>query len=83
MTVGKAKIIQRGFPLYGGKSIINRILRLALNVVQYCSVKLKVIADGAAATAIEASERRKQCEIGESGKGNIGCAVQINGSLTV
>jgi len=47
-VLGRAKIIQRSFPLYGGKNIINRILRLALNVVQYCSVRLKVIADGAA-----------------------------------
>jgi len=78
-----AKIIQRGFSLYGGKSIANRILGLAFNVVQYCSVGLKGIADGAAATAIGASERRKQREIGESVEGNVGCAVQINGSLTV
>ena len=81
--MGKAKIIQRGFPLYGGKSIINRILGLALNVVQYCSVRLKGIADGAAVRAIGASEGRKQREIGESGEGNVGCTVQINGSLTV
>jgi len=81
--LGKAKIIQRGFPLYGGKSRIKRILRLALNVVQYCSVRLKDIADGAAATAIGASEERKHCEIGETGDRNVGCAVQINGSLTV
>ena len=81
--MGKAQIIQTGFPLYGGKSRTNRILWLALNVVQYCSVRLKVIADGAAATAIAASERRKQHEIGESGEGNVECAVQINGSLTV
>jgi len=46
-------------------------------------VRLKGIADGAAATAIASSEERKQCEIGESGEGNVGCAVQINGSLTV
>ena len=59
------------------------MLRLALNVVQYCSVRLKVIADGAAATAIGASEERKPCEMGESGEGNVGCALQINGSLTV
>jgi len=72
--LGKAKIIQRGFQLYGGKSRINHILGLALNVVQYCSVRLKVIADGAATTAIAASERRKQCERGESGEGNVGCA---------
>jgi hypothetical protein len=58
--LGKAKIIQRVFPLYGGKSRINCTLRLALNVVQYCCVRLKVIADGAAATAIAASEERKQ-----------------------
>jgi len=57
--VGKAKIIHQGFPLYGRKSRINRILRLALNVVQYCSVRLKGIADGAAATAVGASEGRK------------------------
>jgi len=81
--LGKVKIIQRGFPLYGGKNRTNRILWLALNVVQYCSVRLKGIADGAASTAIAASEERKQREIGESGEGNIGCAVQINGSLTV
>ena len=62
--LGKAKIIQRGFPLYGRKSRINRILRLALNVVQYCIVRLKVIADGAAATAIGASEGRKQWKVG-------------------
>ena len=71
--LGETKIIQRVFPLYGGKSRIKSIL--ALNVVQYCSVRLKVIADGAAATAIAASEGRKQCEIGESGEGNVGCAV--------
>ena len=82
--MGKVKIIQRGFPLYGGKSRIKRILRLALNVVQYCSVRLKVIADGVAATAIAASEERKHCEIGGNwGDKNVGCAVQINGSLTV
>ena len=81
--MGKAKIIQRGFPLYGGKSRLNRILRLALNVVQYCSVRLKGMADGAAATAIAASEERKQCEIGESGEGNVGSAVYRNGSLAV
>ena len=51
--------------------------------MQYCSVRLKGIADGAAATAIAALEGRKQREIGESGEGNIGCAVQINGNLTV
>jgi len=62
---------------------MNRILRIALNVVQYCSVRLKGIADGAAATAIAASERRKQCEIGEIGEGNVGCDAQTNGSLTV
>jgi len=59
------------------------MLRLALNVVQYCGVRLKVIADGAVATAIAASERRKQCETGESGEINVGCAAHINGSLTV
>jgi hypothetical protein len=37
-------------------------------------VRLKVIADGAAATAIGASEERKQCKIGESGERNIDCA---------
>ena len=53
-------------------------------MVQYCSVRLKGIAYGAGATAIGASEERKQREIGESGEGNIGCAVvKINGSLTV
>ena len=81
--MGKAKIIQRGFPLYGRKSRINHILRLALNVVQYCIVRLKGIADGAAATAIAASEERQHCERGENGDRNVGCAVQINGSLAV
>jgi len=52
-------------------------------VVQYCGVRLKVIADGAVATAIAASKRRKQCEIGESGERNVGCAAHINGSLSV
>jgi len=37
-------------------------------------VRLKVIADGAAATATAASEERKQCEIGETGEENIGCS---------
>jgi len=37
-------------------------------------VRLEVIADGAAATAIGVSEKRKQCEIGESGERNIRCA---------
>jgi len=41
------------------------------------------MADGAAATAIAASEERKQCEIGESGEGNVGSAVYRNGSLAV
>jgi hypothetical protein len=71
--VGKAKIIQRGFPLYVGKSGINHILWLALNVVQYYIVGLKVITNVAAATTIAASEERKQCQIGETGKRNIGC----------
>ena len=57
--LGRAKIIQRVFPLCGGKNRINRILRLALNVVQYCSVRLKVIADGAVATAIAAAEKHE------------------------
>ena len=59
-TLGKAKIIQRSFPLYNAKSRMNRILRLALNVVQYYSVRLKVIENVAAATTIAASEERKQ-----------------------
>jgi hypothetical protein len=58
--VGKAKIIQRGFPLYDGKSRINRILRLAKNVIQYYNVRLKVMPNVAAATTTAVSEERKQ-----------------------
>jgi len=58
--VGKAKIFQRDFSLYNEKSRINRILGLALNVVQYYNVRLKVIANIAAAT-FAGSEERKQC----------------------
>jgi hypothetical protein len=49
-------------------------LLLALNVVQYYNVRLNVIANEAAATTIAASEERNQCQIGETGKRNIGCA---------
>jgi len=72
--VGKAKINQGGFPLYDGKSRINRTLRLALNLVQYYNVRLEVIANVAAATTIAASEERKQCRIEETRKRNIGCS---------
>jgi len=35
-------------------------------------VRLKVITNVAATTTIAASEERKQCQMGETGKGNIG-----------
>ena len=73
-TVGKAKILQRVYPVYVAKSRINRILRLALNGVKYDSVRLKIVAKVAAATAIAASEERKECQIGESGERNVGCS---------
>jgi hypothetical protein len=44
-TFGEAKIIQRRFPLYDEKSRLNRMLQLALNVVQYYNARLKVIAN--------------------------------------
>jgi hypothetical protein len=48
---------------------------LALNVVQYYNVRLKVIGNVASATTIAASEERKECQIGETGERNIGfCA---------
>ena len=64
--MGKAKIIQRGFPSIDAKSRINHILLLALNVVQYYNARLKVIAKVAAATTIVASDKSKQCQIGET-----------------
>jgi len=57
--VGKIKIIQRGFHLYYAKNRINKLLLLALNVVQYYNVRLNVIANVATATKIAASEDRK------------------------
>jgi len=57
-------------PSYGAKSRTNRILWLALNVVKYYIVRLKVIAKVVASTT-SASEERKQSQIGETGKGNI------------
>jgi hypothetical protein len=57
-AVGKAKIIQGGFTLNGGKIRILHMLRLVLNVMQYYNVILKVIAKLAAATTIAASEER-------------------------
>ena len=50
--MGKAKSIQPGFPLYDAKSRKNRILRLASNVVQYYSVRLKVRVNMATATTV-------------------------------
>ena len=58
--LGEAKINQQYFPLQVERSSINRILCLALNVVQYYNVRLKVIANVAAATTIVASEESKQ-----------------------
>ena len=66
--VGLVQNNSGSFPLYDDKSRLNRILRLALNVVQYYSVRLKVIANVAAATTIAASEERKQLEIGKLGR---------------
>jgi len=51
-------------------------------VVQYYNVRLKVIANVATATTIAALEERKQCQLGETGKRNIGCAVWKKGILT-
>jgi hypothetical protein len=51
------------FHLYDAKSTINRILRLALNVVQYYNVRLRVIANVTTAITIAASEERKNCQI--------------------
>ena len=52
--MGKDNIVQGGFVLYGAKRRTNRALRLALNVVQCYSVRLKVIANVAVATTIAA-----------------------------
>jgi hypothetical protein len=60
--------------LYYAKSTINLLLLSALNVVQYYNVRLTVIANVATATTIAASDERKQCQIGGTGKRNIGCA---------
>jgi hypothetical protein len=54
--------------LYYEKNRINAILRLALSMVQYYNVRLKFIAKVAAATTIAATGKRKQCQIGETGK---------------
>ena len=79
--LGNGKIIQPGFPLHDAKSRKNRILRLASNVVQYYSARLKVRANMATATTIAGSEERKQCQIGETGEGNIGCSALKTASL--
>jgi hypothetical protein len=50
--------------------------------VKYFDVRLKVIANVATATTIAASEKRKQCQIGETEKRSVGCAVWKNGILT-
>jgi hypothetical protein len=76
-----AKIIQRVSSIYDAKCRRNRILRLALNVVQYYNVRQKVIANVAAATTIAASEERKQCQIGETGERIIGCCAQKTAAL--
>jgi hypothetical protein len=45
-------------------------------MMQYHKVTLNRMANKSAATTITASDKRKQWQMGEIGKGNVGCAVQ-------
>jgi hypothetical protein len=65
------------------KSRINPILLLALNMVEYYNVRMKCISNVATATTIVASEKSKQCQMQDTGKGNIGCSEKENGISTL